>query len=1109
MTKVFTAIATLVALIVGAAALLPYLVDLNDHRGEITQRLEELTGQQLEIAGSLRLKILPTPRLSVEKLRFGDPTDVDPADRTTVEALDLRLALRPLLIGDIRISSLVLVEPRITVVVGADGQAVWSRPADNAGRAADGARDRDLSMVGLDRLAVENGSITYRNKAMGVVERVDGISAEVLADSLVGPFRGTGTGRWRGLDLSADVTTGSFESALASVSGTLRAAQGDSRLGFRGSADWRAAKPRWTGKVDVKGSDLAVLIAGITDGFGGGARGPAALGLAFQASGDLNAVGATVAFDNLQLRLGEAAASGDLELALGRQTNLNARLAINRLDLGDWLDAPARDSGTAAPARFTLPSGLTGAVEVSAAAITWRSSNIRRFKLAAQMADGAIVLSRASASLTGGSQITLAGRATTPDGAPRFDGRITAASDNLRALLSTLQVDLGAVPRDRVRKLLMQTDVTVTGDIVQFRDIDFRLDSSRVTGALAYALRLRPSFGIDLEIDRLNLDSYLKPRRTGAPEADEAGLMTHLSAATFDRFDTNARVRIGSLTHRAVRARDLDLDLTLFNGDLTVRRFKIADAAGVAGAMSGSVRRIAGDPAFDLSVQLAGSKLSSLGRFADRPSPAALAGVGPFEFNGDATGTLAEMTVDITGALAEAGLRLQGRLSELASTPRFDLDLSVQGKSWDRIMRGLGTGWTANAKADGPLTLRVALGGGLDSMEVDLNGNLAASEVKISGTAGFGDKGFVYDVGLVAKHSDLAVLVSNLGIGNDLAITGKRGIVVKGAAIGDWSAIAFDDLDLTVGPAGATGRIAVRFDGVRPRVDADLSADHVAVDPLLSASRPGSAAEGAVWSRTPIEFAWMRSFDAEMSVKADRLTAAGYAVEGADLKVRLDRGVLDLERLTGQLFGGSLELVGTVRSAPLPSFDLAMTLDRARLQPALSTVANNESFAGALDFSGRFAATGRNQREMLSTLTGDARVAVRDGRISGVDIPALSERLTRPIDSSEFLGLAAARFHAGETPLADAEGTWTIRNGLARSDDTVANLEAATAAVIGAVDLPRWQLDLETRLRLTEHPAAPSFGMAFRGPVGAPSRREDTQKLREYFVGRDGKAEND
>ena len=1102
MTKVFVAIATLVALIVVAAALLPYLVDLNDYREQITQRLEALTGQELEIAGGLRLKVLPTPRLSVEKLRFGDPAAVDPADLTTVQSLDLRLAFRPLLVGDIRIRSLVLVQPSVTVIIGPDGRAVWPRAAGGTESAAAGPEQPGLAMVGLDRLAVENGSIIYRNAAMGLEERVDGINAEVLADALSGPFRGSGTGRWRGLDVSAEVATGSFEGALASLTGSLQAAQGDSRLTFRGSLDRRAAKPRWTGKVELEGADLATLVAGISDALGGGALGPASLRRPFEASGDLKAVGATLAFDNLQLRLGDAAASGDLELALGRNTNLNVRLAVNRLDLGDWLDAPAEGSDAGARARFTLPSGLTGAVEVSAAAITWRGSNIRGLRLAAQMADGAVVLSRASASLTGGSRLTLSGRATTPGGAPRFDGRLTAGSDNLRALLSTLRIDPGDIPRDRLRRFMLETEVGVTGDIVQFRDIDLQLDSSRVTGALAYALRLRPSFGIDLQIDRLNVDAYLKPARGETPAAADVGLISRLSPATFGRFDTNARLRVGGLTYRTVRARDLDLDLTLFNGDLTVRRLKVADAAGVAGGMSGSVRGIHQEPAFDLSIQLAGARLSSLGRFTDAPLPDALSGVGAFEFNGDATGSLTKLTVDITGALADADLRLRGGLADLASEPRFDLAFSAPGESWDRTMQGLGTGWTASAEADGPLAVNAALTGGLESMEVDLAGNLAASEVKISGTAGFGDEGFVYDVGLVARNSDLAALTANLGIGGDLPIGGGRGVVVTTAAIGNLSAVAFDDLELTVGPARAAGRVAARFDGDRPSLDVRLSADHVAVDPLLSVS--GNAEGDAVWSLAPIDLGWMRGLDAKVALAADRLTADGYVIEGADLEAELDAGVLEISRLAGSLFGGALEVDGTVRSAPLPSFDIEANLENGRLRPALAAIADNERLAGSFDFDGRFAATGRNQREMISTLTGSARLAVQDGSISGVDIPALSERLTRPIDSSEFLRQAAARFREGKTRLTDAEGTWTVRNGLARSDDTVANLEAATVAVIGAVDLPRWQLDLKTRLRLTEHSAAPSFGMAFRGPIGAPTRREDTQKLREYFVGLGG-----
>jgi hypothetical protein len=73
-----------------------------------------------------------------------------------------------------------------------------------------------------------------------------------------------------------------------------------------------------------------------------------------------------------------------------------------------------------------------------------------------------------------------------------------------------------------------------------------------------------------------------------------------------------------------------------------------------------------------------------------------------------------------------------------------------------------------------------------------------------------------------------------------------------------------------------------------------------------------------------------------------------------------------------------------------------------------------------------------------------------------------------------------------------------------RSNDTKAQLEAAEATVNGAIDLVNWQLDVVSRMRLSEHANAPQVGVDVRGSLDQPQRVVQTKELEAFIVERAG-----
>jgi uncharacterized protein involved in outer membrane biogenesis len=235
------------------------------------------------------------------------------------------------------------------------------------------------------------------------------------------------------------------------------------------------------------------------------------------------------------------------------------------------------------------------------------------------------------------------------------------------------------------------------------------------------------------------------------------------------------------------------------------------------------------------------------------------------------------------------------------------------------------------------------------------------------------------------------------------------------------------------------------------------------------------------WSREPIDLGVLSDFDADVKLAAAGLVYGKFPFKQPTLAMQLRDGVLKVEELSGQLFGGQFGLQGTLKSVPVPALGVGIGLKGAALKPALAAAAGLDAVSGTFDFEGSFS-----------------------GAVRGFDMKGLSARLgelDRPID---YLDLLQRSFAGGETALKSASGHWTVKNGIARTEDTKAELEASEASLRGSVDLPSWQMDLRAELGLTEHPKAPGLGVELSGPLDAPRHDLKTKAIERWLAARLG-----
>ena len=145
---------------------------------------------------------------------------------------------------------------------------------------------------------------------------------------------------------------------------------------------------------------------------------------------------------------------------------------------------------------------------------------------------------------------------------------------------------------------------------------------------------------------------------------------------------------------------------------------------------------------------------------------------------------------------------------------------------------------------------------------------------------------------------------------------------------------------------------------------------------------------------------------------------------------------------------------------------------------------------------------GQSEAALVAALAGNGRFAVREGVAEGFDLQSISDRLESLNDAAAFLTLARAAFAGGETPFQRLDGSFTITDGLVRTEDTRLVASAGEGKVTGIIDLPRQQVDGAAIFTLTRHPSAPPFSATVTGPLADPAVNFRTRELEAFLVQR-------
>ncbi|MCQ4273907.1 AsmA family protein [Stutzerimonas degradans] len=420
-----------------------------------------------------------------------------------------------------------------------------------------------------------------------------------------------------------------------------------------------------------------------------------------------------------------------------------------------------------------------------------------------------------------------------------------------------------------------------------------------------------------------------------------------------------------------------------------------------------------------------------------------------------------------------ARTELQGALRFDNQLKRYQLeDLRLSGEASGEPLQGK----TLNFSAQGQLLVdraaQVAEWNGLKFTANELRG---LGELKVRDLDGQPKLGGALTVAQFNLRQFLE------GIGQPLPVTADSGALSKielmSRLTGSQNSLILEEATLKLDDSTFTGtlglsdfaRQALRVELKGDRLDLDRYLPPVAKETAQDTARQGEvkASEAAALGNgttplpdKPTQHAWssekllpierLRSLDGNLDLSVGSLTLRKLPLENFVLKARGKGGLLDLQTLRGNLFGGRVESAASLDVRPaLAQLSMQMQLSSIPVERLLESQGEKVTLKGQLNLDSDLHTQGNSQKDWIDNLNGKAGFLVDNGVLVDAN---LEQQLCRAIATLNRKPLTSEP-RSKDTPFRELRGNLSVRDGVASNPDLKASIPGLTVNGNGDVDL--------------------------------------------------------
>ena len=1105
----------LVVVTLFTALLAPFFVDWSSFRQDFETQASRILGKKVTVHGTVDARILPFPSVSMRDVRVGQ--DVDGTPLVQVEQFSMDMELAPFLSGEARIFDMRLEKPKARIRVLKDGRLDWVR----------GSRPEiPTRTIVLEDVHLVGAEIEFIDEATGRTRQLTGLTAEMSASSVAGPWRAEGNATLDGYEAKFSLASGDPDKDAGKVPLRMRIWPDVQpiELQLDGALAVNEGKPEYQGEFGFSFLDQPinpVLPQGVKPPPPPRAKGKFAL------TNDRIRVPEyrveVGALDNPYVITGEATLdTGDrpefLLTADGQQVDVNrltAELMKGKTARNPHVSAQQRLAAfTEMAARFPIPQ-VPGKASIRLPAIVADGTTIRDIRLDIRPAKSGWTVENAVAILPGRTQVEAQGSLSL-DGGASFIGRMLLASNQPTGLSDWLTGKVDPAIR-QLKSAGFSANVNLTPHLQRFDALELAVGSATLKGRVERQSPAEetPTLSMDLSGDEIDLDALraLASLMTGNDAGED--VLDHRLAA---------HLKADRLMAFGMAAEKVETMFELGDGALSLERLTIGNLAGAQltarGRAEGSFLDYQGNGSVTFNAFDPGPFLTML---EDRlpAHPLLQRMVRNSSWYAD-TKLSAEVVIGngaaatVTGRSNGSDIHVEATLGNLLDfTADTTLDMKAVLKNADASTLVGQAGFQAlpfesdrdaslefQFHREGDQPARTTLAYRTDRTTFSASGDV------VLGADGFGNGQVIAKL----SSSDLeptlmtaGVGLPQFGIGLPTELAGKISV--------DPQRIAITELAGQIGGNGLSGALSIDRQAPLPTAQGSLSLDLVDLA-WLGEAVYGPLLDPDTGALAEKDFAlpMFAGTDLTLDLKAAVLKAPRIAsVTNVSGRLVSRGGSMVLEDASGQWLGGHLAgRLSMSNSEGIGLFQTKLKADNVDLAPLVWQSGEKPVATGRMEFDLVAEATAKSPADLLSAASGSGTLHLKKlalPRVNEALLPALLARadtIEGEVTQAKVKPLAQALVHAGQVTIGSVDIPFTMAGGQVRAQ----NIAAASGrlGLTGQVRIDLTEQSMEGSLDLVYDAADealaggdPALTLDYAGSLANPQEEIDVSQMSNYL----------
>ena len=209
---------------------------------------------------------------------------------------------------------------------------------------------------------------------------------------------------------------------------------------------------------------------------------------------------------------------------------------------------------------------------------------------------------------------------------------------------------------------------------------------------------------------------------------------------------------------------------------------------------------------------------------------------------------------------------------------------------------------------------------------------------------------------------------------------------------------------------------------------------------------------------SPVDLSFLKGLNANGKLQFGALQVKGLKLANVKAEVKAANGRLDVAPHSANLYDGSVS--GAISAEADGRVAVKETLNGIAIGPLLRDFAQKDILEGKGTLAMDVTAGGKTVNQLKKSLGGNARLALKDGAIKGINLAETIRKAKSALGSQEARAQAA---QAQQTDFSELTATFTIKNGIAHNEDLDVKSPLVRVGGRGDIDIGNGTLDYTTK----------------------------------------------